>query len=445
MEYIKNTNQIFIIVFCLVLLSAFTASQDYLQNLRPGAVELNELRGLNSKTFINPDKSFTTLIFPYDIHHLVNNSYREFDQDNTTTLNPTRNTVKAFSSYHEVENNAQYIRFGYYDFNNVHYTQRAYVYWDMNALPVYANISETRITWSRTLFNSTTTFYLKKIETNWGQSPTNQQGYDLWQDCGNGTTYASFNGISGNQVFTSNNSNNPDFKTDLVNRLPDRWMACAFLNSDETNVNNSYGMSGGYLAVDWTAPSDLCIGNTTVNSGQTLNYQITNTITVPCSNPQYFIINSGGTANMEAGNYILIKDGFHAKTGCIFNAKITGSDDGIKLSDIGNKNKEVEKLTDNIILNTPTDNSLSQNYPNPFNPTTLIQYSLKENMNVKITVYDILGRIVKSLINENQNAGYRSVIWDGTNNFGSSVATGLYIYKIEAGNFIDSKKMLLIK
>ncbi|KXK45999.1 MAG: FG-GAP repeat protein [Chlorobi bacterium OLB5] len=445
MEFLINKYRKIIILLFLIITTATINSQDYLNSLRPGAVEEITLRGLNSKTFINQDKSYTTLIFPHDIHFFTNDHYQEYDLDNTTTLNPTRNTVRAYSSYHTVENNETLMLFGYHNFNNEFYTQRSYVYWDMTDLPVYANVSETRITWYRSLYNSTTTFYLYTIDSYWGPTPTDQQGYDLWQDCGNGSIYVSMNGISGNQTFTSNNSQNPGFKNDLINRLSARWMACAFKNSDESNANNSYGMSGGYLAVDWTAPSDLCIGNTTVTNGLTLNYQISNTIIAPCNPSQYYIINSGGTVNMEVGNYILLKDGFHAKTGSSFVAKITASDD--KKDDIGfvSTNEKTMISSINKTNHIPAEYTLTQNYPNPFNPSTMIQYGLKENVNVKITVYDILGRIVKSLVNENQDAGYKSVIWDGTNNFGSSVATGLYIYKIEAGSFIDSKKMLFLK
>lgn len=120
-----------------------------------------------------------------------------------------------------------------------------------------------------------------------------------------------------------------------------------------------------------------------------------------------------------------------------------GDDDKGKLRKISSIDKIVDVLTRSLIL--PNNFSLSQNYPNPFNPTTLIQYALKENVNVKITVYDILGRVVKTLVNEYQDAGYKSVMWDGLNEKGNHVSSGLYIYKIEAGNFVDSKKMLLLK
>jgi photosystem II stability/assembly factor-like uncharacterized protein len=93
----------------------------------------------------------------------------------------------------------------------------------------------------------------------------------------------------------------------------------------------------------------------------------------------------------------------------------------------------------------PKSFSLFQNYPNPFNPTTSIKYSLKEDVNVNIAVYNILGQTVKTLINEFQQAGYKELIWDGSNDNGLEVASGIYIYKIIAGDYINSKKMLLLK
>ena len=98
-----------------------------------------------------------------------------------------------------------------------------------------------------------------------------------------------------------------------------------------------------------------------------------------------------------------------------------------------------------ILPNVPNSYSLSQNYPNPFNPTTKIQIGLPVAENVQLTIYDILGREVRTLINEKYDAGAYSVQWDGRNNFGTQVATGMYIYRIHAGNFVSTKKMLLMK
>ena len=93
----------------------------------------------------------------------------------------------------------------------------------------------------------------------------------------------------------------------------------------------------------------------------------------------------------------------------------------------------------------PTQFELSQNYPNPFNPTTKITYSLPQNSYVSIKVYDMLGREVRSLVNSEMLAGNHSIEWSGENNFGSKVASGTYIYRITAGNYISTKKMVLIK
>ncbi len=96
-------------------------------------------------------------------------------------------------------------------------------------------------------------------------------------------------------------------------------------------------------------------------------------------------------------------------------------------------------------LGLPTEFALDQNYPNPFNPTTTIEYALKTRVDVKLEIYNVLGQLVKTLVNENQAAGFKQAIWDGTNNFGQKAASGLYVYRIEAGDFVKSKKMIFLK
>jgi len=89
--------------------------------------------------------------------------------------------------------------------------------------------------------------------------------------------------------------------------------------------------------------------------------------------------------------------------------------------------------------------TLKQNYPNPFNPVTTIRFDLPEQSHVTLTIYDILGREIRKLTNTTQDAGYKSVIWDGTDEFGRSVGTGIYLYQIKAGNFTQTRKMLLLR
>ena len=89
--------------------------------------------------------------------------------------------------------------------------------------------------------------------------------------------------------------------------------------------------------------------------------------------------------------------------------------------------------------------SLGQNYPNPFNPITQIRYDLPEDVMVNITIYDIMGRTIRTLVKSKQTAGYRSIQWNATNNKGKSVSAGMYFYTIHAGDFRQTKKMVLLK
>jgi hypothetical protein len=93
----------------------------------------------------------------------------------------------------------------------------------------------------------------------------------------------------------------------------------------------------------------------------------------------------------------------------------------------------------------PTAFNLYNNYPNPFNPTTQIRYDLPEDARVSITIYDLMGRSIKSLVHSNQTAGYHSVRWDATSDMGEGVSAGMYIYTIQAGEFRQTKKMVLLK
>ena len=88
---------------------------------------------------------------------------------------------------------------------------------------------------------------------------------------------------------------------------------------------------------------------------------------------------------------------------------------------------------------------LYPNYPNPFNPVTTLRYDLPEKVLVTITIYDMLGRQVKTLMDQTLNAGYKSLIWDATNDYGKPVSAGVYLYQIHAGKHISTKKMVLLK
>jgi len=106
--------------------------------------------------------------------------------------------------------------------------------------------------------------------------------------------------------------------------------------------------------------------------------------------------------------------------------------------DFGEVAVESEKLLPDRFI-------LYQNHPNPFNPVTTIRYDLPEGNRVRLTVYDMLGHEVTNLINDFQDAGYHATTWNGRDRYGNELATGVYIYQLKAGDFISTKKLILLK
>jgi hypothetical protein len=95
--------------------------------------------------------------------------------------------------------------------------------------------------------------------------------------------------------------------------------------------------------------------------------------------------------------------------------------------------------------NLPLSFELHQNYPNPFNAQTVIEFQLSEPARVNLAVYDIAGRKVADLAGEDYTSGQHLLTWDGTDNTGKSVSSGIYLYKMKAGDLIETRKMLLMK
>jgi hypothetical protein len=94
---------------------------------------------------------------------------------------------------------------------------------------------------------------------------------------------------------------------------------------------------------------------------------------------------------------------------------------------------------------TPFRNTLLPAYPNPFNPETTIRYELAARTHVSLRVYDVSGAVVRTLVNDVKAAGSYSMTWNGKDDHGSSVSSGVYFYRITAGSFQDVRKMTLVK
>ncbi len=117
------------------------------------------------------------------------------------------------------------------------------------------------------------------------------------------------------------------------------------------------------------------------------------------------------------------------------------------VSVVGNAklNEEVTSLLNAKVREIPSEFALSQNYPNPFNPTTSIKFQVAQDAKVSLVVYDMLGQRVRTLVDGIQDAGFYTVRWDGSNDFGGKVSSGVYIYRLQAGNFVSTMKMNLMK
>lgn len=113
--------------------------------------------------------------------------------------------------------------------------------------------------------------------------------------------------------------------------------------------------------------------------------------------------------------------------------------------------KSNDTNSENTVSNIPKEYMLLGNYPNPFNPTTNISYALPYQSSIDLVIYDIMGRVIKSFNISYQSSGYHTLVWDGTNENGTSVSSGVYIYRIIAKSlentevFIKSSKLMLLK
>jgi hypothetical protein len=147
-------------------------------------------------------------------------------------------------------------------------------------------------------------------------------------------------------------------------------------------------------------------------------------------------------ANMAADNYMsdLVEGTTLASVTGIFNFSFGTYKIQIRdMADLG------QLGIDDDFAGVAREFALYPNFPNPFNPETRIRFQLAENSNVKLMIYDVLGRKVRTLVSKRMDAGHHVLNWNGLNDAGADVASGMYIYRIKADDFIDHRKMLLIR
>ena len=103
----------------------------------------------------------------------------------------------------------------------------------------------------------------------------------------------------------------------------------------------------------------------------------------------------------------------------------------------------VSTVNENILM--PNQFRVYDAYPNPFNPVTTLRYQLPEANMVTVTIYDMAGREVKNLIDQQQGQGLHNIKWNGTNNLGKAVSAGIYLYQVQSGMYNQTNKMILLK
>ena len=220
-----------------------------------------------------------------------------------------------------------------------------------------------------------------------------------------------------------------DYGSSASTRLKD-W-----LDPDNTGALTLGGMDGG------PPPADLTLQNLSI--GHFKIYTATNSIT---AGPN-FTVESTVDVTFRAGNIITLLPAFTASNSSAFHAYIdAGLGGSLMLASINQTKAALgKKSSDSSDPSIPIVYSLSQNFPNPFNPETTLRYALPKISDVSLVVYNLMGQEVMRWDEDAQPPGYYQKIWNGRNRSGSPVASGMYIYRLVAGNFVQTRKMMFLK
>ena len=235
--------------------------------------------------------------------------------------------------------------------------------------------------------------------------------------------------------------------TNSVEKFDDDW-DYAFKSDDYSSINGTEGNgSGSKIDVDFIPDTEDINRNGVLD---TRNDYFKYSFTLGRDHPDFSEFVVGGQDNPYGWRFYRIPiDRASKKIGNPDLARIEFVRIWVEGLDIGNEIDiasivlaEFKRDIDEYFI---VDYKLFQCYPNPFNSTVMIDYFLPVTSDVKLEIYNLLGQKVRTLVNENQLSGtYRSA-WDGRNNFGNNVASGIYFYKLQTGNFVDIKKMVLLR
>jgi len=205
------------------------------------------------------------------------------------------------------------------------------------------------------------------------------------------------------------------------------------------------GQDAGELTLNWTAPGD------NGNEGTASHYLILySNDSITSDNWEQADLCVSPPSPLPAGaeqNFVLC-DLDPGEEYCVAIKSVDGS---ANISELSNCVSAVSQtgfildVDDDEFTELPETFQLAQNYPNPFNPSTIIEYALPTVSYVNVSIYNVLGQQITTLVSQLQSPGYHSIEWDGTDSRGRKAASGVYLYKIVAGDFTQSKKMMMVQ
>jgi hypothetical protein len=217
----------------------------------------------------------------------------------------------------------------------------------------------------------------------------------------------------------------PSFKHFALKEQTDNIeSANLFIQNNNLRLTNTSRVSG--IQFKLTGPGAANV--TFAPSSELTNYQIANGSTSETS--KTFIIFSMSDTSLSTGVHIL--GSFSGLNNSITMTEVFISDE--------NGNGVITSNGENGNIGIPKDFSLNQNYPNPFNPVTMISFQLPKSGFTNLKIYDVTGRLVKTLVSELKQAGYYKLEFEA-----SSLSSGVYFYKLSSGDFILAKKMIVLK
>lgn len=250
----------------------------------------------------------------------------------------------------------------------------------------------------------------------------------------NTTSYTDNNVVNGTtyyyQISASDNSNNQSARTNQVSATP---TVPADVTPPATPTIISTSVFQGGVKLEWTQNTEPDLANYFIYRSKTSGF------TPSLSKP---IVTSNKIATVDK-SLTQYNDITNVESNTVYYYKMSAVDNSGNESGYSN---QATATTLNILNdNSTTEFALYQNVPNPFNPITVIEFSIPNDTDVNIIIYDLMGNEVKTLINEFKPVGQYQVNWDGNDNSEQSVSGGIYFYQIQAGYYNQTKKMVLLK